>query len=108
MREEGRATPPAVPQAKGTPGRRILIGVVAGAILYGGMARWADLSSLLETVETLPWMLVPAACALSFTNYVVRFPRWQRYLKCLAISLDRGTSFLVFVIIISIGFFAAA
>jgi uncharacterized protein (TIRG00374 family) len=60
------------------------------------MALWADLSSLLEAVETLPWMLVPAACALSFTNYVVRFPRWQRYLKCLDISLDRGTSFLVY------------
>jgi uncharacterized protein (TIRG00374 family) len=39
---------------------------------------------------------VPAACALSFLNYVVRFAKWQRYLALLAIEVGARESFLIY------------
>jgi uncharacterized protein (TIRG00374 family) len=44
----------------------------------------------------LPLWVLPAACALSFLNYCVRFTKWQRYCKLLGIELERRTSFLIY------------
>jgi len=77
-------------------GRRILLGVVCGALIYAAMALWADLSSLGAALKELHWSVLPLACGLSCANYLVRFPRWQRYLAVLDISLARRTSLLVY------------
>ncbi|MAE28776.1 MAG: TIGR00374 family protein [Planctomycetes bacterium] len=92
---DGASDDSASPAPKPT-GRRILLGVLAGAVLYGAMALWADLSALLTAVAEMPWTVLPLACALSFANYALRFPRWQRYLHLLDVRLARPTSFLVY------------
>lgn len=70
------------PEREGSPqlGRRLLFGVVLGLLVYAGLALWADLDGLGEALRSIPWWAPAVACALSLLNYLVRFPRWQRYL----------------------------
>lgn len=57
--------------------------------MYAALAAWADFDGVGEALGRIPWHAPLAACALSFANYLVRFPRWQRYLR-LAGSDVRG------------------
>ncbi len=80
----------------GSMGRRLLLGVVFGALVYALLAIWADIGAVRATLATFPLYLLPVAMLLSFLNYCVRFARWERYRKLLGIELDRRTSFLIF------------
>jgi uncharacterized protein (TIRG00374 family) len=79
-------------------GRRLAAGVLLGVAVYAGMAVWADVRGVKDVLTSMPLWVLPACCALSFTNYLVRFLKWRRYLTLLDIRLDgRGsTSFLIY------------
>jgi glycosyltransferase 2 family protein len=80
----------------GKLGRRILLGVLFGVLVYAGMAFWVDVRGIRDALARLPLWVLPAACALSFANYGIRFWKWQRYLRLLKIDLPRGTSWLIY------------
>ena len=75
---------------------RIVLGVALGALVYLGYVLYAGLDDVRAALAGFPPLLVPAAMALSFANYVVRFPRWERYRSLLGIQLSRGTSFTIY------------
>ncbi len=75
---------------------RLLAGVLIGLAFYVALALWSDVSGVADALGRLQWWVVPSACALSFTNYVVRFWKWQRYLSLLGIRVDRRTSFNIY------------
>lgn len=75
---------------------RLLFGVLLGLACYVAMALWADVRGVTEALKRIPWWVVPAACALSFLNYVVRFAKWQVYLRLLAVRIDARTSFWIY------------
>lgn len=77
-------------------GRRLLAGVLFGMLVYAGILIWADVSSIGDALERIPLWVLPACCGLSFLNYLVRFAKWQRYLKLLDIELSLSTSFLIY------------
>jgi uncharacterized protein (TIRG00374 family) len=77
-------------------GRRLAMGTVFGLLVYAAMLLWADIGAIQTALVDFNWMLIPIACGLSFTNYVVRFARWERYRGLLGIRLDRVTSFLIY------------
>lgn len=77
-------------------GGRLLAGVVFGALVYVGIALWADLGSIRAALVGFPLALLPVVMALSFANYAVRFARWERYRKLIGIRMQRGTSFVVY------------
>ncbi|MCC6406695.1 MAG: flippase-like domain-containing protein [Planctomycetes bacterium] len=75
---------------------RLLFGVLLGLGFYVALALWSDVRGIAAALERLSWWVIPAACGLSFLNYVVRFAKWQRYLTLLAIRIDAKTSFLIY------------
>jgi uncharacterized protein (TIRG00374 family) len=77
-------------------GRRLLLGVFFGVAVYAAIALWSDASAIASAFARLPLWVLPAACGLSFVNYVLRFQKWQRYCRLLHIELATGTSFLIF------------
>lgn len=77
-------------------GRRILLGVVFGMLVYALLVLWGDVAGMRRALSDIPWYLLPIACGLSFANYVIRFARWERYRTLLGISLTRKTSFLIY------------
>jgi uncharacterized protein (TIRG00374 family) len=69
-------------------GRRVLMAVLLGLGAYVALALWTDLSGLGAAIAEVPLWAPLAACALSLLNYVVRFPRWQRYLRITGSSVS--------------------
>jgi len=84
-------------------GRRVLFGVLFGVLVYAGILFWVDLDDFKTALREFSPALVLAACGLSFANYVIRFAKWQRYLKLLKIELKAGTSFLIYLAGFSMG-----
>lgn len=86
------------PEREGSPplGRRLLLGVVLGLAVYAALALWADLEGLGEALGAIPWWAPAAACALSLLNYLVRFPRWQRYLALTGSEVRGWTSLRIY------------
>lgn len=75
---------------------RIVLGVALGALVYLAFVLYAGIDDVRAALADFPPLLLPAAMALSFLNYVVRFPRWERYRALLGIELARRTSFLIY------------
>jgi len=76
--------------------RRLLAGVLLGMLVYVGIAVWADVRGVGQALARIPAWVLPACCALSLANYLIRFWKWQRYLALLDIRIDRRTSLLIY------------
>lgn len=62
--------------------RRALIIVAAlGVLIYMGIAITVDASQLGDALHQLGWLGCAAVLALSLVNYLLRFYRWQVYVK---------------------------
>lgn len=85
-----------VPPGRSALGRRLVLGLVLGLVLYAGMVLWADVDGIRAALAEIDLWVFPAAMGLSFTNYLVRFPRWERYRGLVGIRMPRGTSLLVY------------
>ncbi len=76
--------------------RRLFGGVLLGVLVYLGIVLWAGAGEVGRALSKLPLWVLPAACALSLCNYVIRFWKWQRYLDLLGIKIERRASWLVY------------
>ena len=75
---------------------RVILGVAAGVAVYVGFSVWADARNVGRALAEFRWSIALGAIALAFLNYLVRFGRWQYYLKVLDLKVPAGHSFLVF------------
>jgi uncharacterized protein (TIRG00374 family) len=75
---------------------RVLIGVALGVAVYVGFSVWADARSVGAALAGFTWSVFAAAIGLAFANYLIRFARWQYYLRVLRLDVPIGESFLVF------------
>lgn len=76
--------------------KRILWGVVIGAIVYAGIALWADASELVDLMANFPLTVFAAALGLTLVNYALRFVKWHAFLRTLGFDVDVGESLNVF------------
>jgi uncharacterized protein (TIRG00374 family) len=75
---------------------RVLLGVAAGVAVYLGFSVWADARSVGRALAAFSWMAALGGAALALANYLVRFVRWQYYLRVLGLTVPLGESWLVF------------
>jgi uncharacterized protein (TIRG00374 family) len=75
---------------------RVLIGVAAGVAVYAGFSVWANARAVGAALADFSWSAFAAALALACANYLVRFGRWQYYLRVLRLEVPVGESLLVF------------
>jgi glycosyltransferase 2 family protein len=68
----------------------LALAVAAGLALYG------DVGKVGAALGRFRWELFPLALALTAINYVLRFWRWQLYLRRLRIVVPAGRSFTIF------------
>lgn len=77
--------------------RRVLIAMLLGVLVYGVAVFYAGINTMRQSLKSFAWWTFVAALALATTNYVLRFLKWQYYLRRLEISGIRPLdSFLVF------------
>lgn len=83
-------------QRKGSTERKVLIGVVIGALVYAGVVLYADVDELGGALERYEWWTFLAALGLVSVGYGLRWAKWEIYLRILGIRLPLVRSVLAF------------
>jgi uncharacterized protein (TIRG00374 family) len=77
--------------------RQFLIWLVIGIAVYGIAVAYGDVDKMGATLARVGWFGWAAVIGLSSLNIVVRFIRWQMYLKALGHAVPIGRSLAYFV-----------
>jgi uncharacterized protein (TIRG00374 family) len=79
-------------------GRRLLVPLALGLLALVGLVLVSDARELAGRLRDFDLALLVPVLALSLVNYVLRFVRWQVYLRRLGIRLSRVKSLGVFLV----------
>lgn len=77
-------------------GRKLLYATVAGVVVFAALVLYGDLRQLGMRLDTFRWGAFGIALGLAATNYLVRFVRWEIYLRLLGVSIPRVESLLLY------------
>ena len=69
---------------------------MAGVLLYVGYALWVGWEDVAGALASFLWRWLPVLLLLSLGNYVVRFVRWEIYLRTLDIHVPLRSSASIF------------
>jgi uncharacterized protein (TIRG00374 family) len=76
----------------------VLVAMFLAVVVYGGFAVWSGIGKMGAELARFEWWAFGAACGLAFTNYLVRWLKWEFYLSRLGIrgvgKLDSLLTFL--------------
>jgi glycosyltransferase 2 family protein len=70
--------------------------VVAGIVIFAVVALAADARLVGDAFSQFDWRLLPLALGLTLWNYVVRWLRWEIYLRGFSVNVPLGESMAVF------------
>jgi glycosyltransferase 2 family protein len=82
---------------KASTASRMVPAILGGIALYGVFVVVSGLDEIREALRTFHWGMVPLALALAMGNYLLRFLKWEFYLKQLEIKgIPKLESLLIF------------
>jgi uncharacterized protein (TIRG00374 family) len=90
------------PEEKGPEGsfvslRKVLVFVFAAVIVYLAMFFVFQFEQVIAAIAAIDWWWVlPAMMGLSFLNYLLRYIKWQYYLRRIDVNLSHADSFSIF------------
>lgn len=77
--------------------RKLIAALLLGVVLYGAAIAYTGFNAIKESLVSFHWIAFALAVGLASTNYVIRFLRWQYYLRLLDVrGVTRGDSLLIF------------
>lgn len=76
--------------------RGLVVSVIVGAVVFSGLALYGDIGPVGESFAHFKWGYIPIILGLAFLNYLLRFCKWDYYLKTLGIRLRVRDSLLIF------------
>ncbi len=77
--------------------RRLLTGLAFGIAVLAGLLVFADVRAVLPILARFPWPLVPLVLTLTMGNYLLRFVKWELFLRWVGVHhLPRTTSLSIF------------
>ncbi len=77
--------------------RRVLLVMLLGVAVYGAIVLFRGVSGVAQRFQSFAWWSLAAACGLSCVNYLLRFLKWEFYLKVLGIrGIPKLESLLTF------------
>jgi uncharacterized protein (TIRG00374 family) len=76
---------------------KLFISTAIAALIGIAFSLYANISQLEIALSTFSYAVIPLVLACSFTNYLLRFARWEYYLHVLGIRVPRSESFGVFI-----------
>jgi uncharacterized membrane protein YbhN (UPF0104 family) len=94
--EPGAAASTAPPKPTNL-GRKIVLGVLLGVAIYGAIVIVGGVKTLEDELARFAWPCFAIACGLALANYLIRFIRWEYYLRILDIrGVPKLESLLIF------------
>lgn len=76
---------------------RLLLSLVFGAVVFVGLSLYADVGDVIDGLGRFKWQYLPLVLALTSINYVLRFIKWQYYLRTIGVEgFSRGHSALAY------------
>jgi glycosyltransferase 2 family protein len=76
---------------------RLLISLVFGAVVFVGLSLYADIGDVIDGLGRFKWQYLPLVLGLTSLNYVLRFIKWQYYLRTIGVKdFPRGHSALAY------------
>jgi uncharacterized protein (TIRG00374 family) len=76
---------------------KMIIGLVLGLLVVVGLSVYADFSKMLEVLRNFNWWLLPFILLFTLFNYVLRFYKWDVYLRLIgATGVSKKDSALIF------------
>jgi len=75
---------------------KFIFSLILGALVFAVLTSYADFSNLLSAFKKFSWFYFPLILMLVFLNYLLRFWKWDHYLKILKIPVDKKNSFIIF------------
>lgn len=76
--------------------RGLFFALGGGALVYLLFSLYAEVPKVLGHLEAFRWVLIFPILGLSLSNYLVRFVRWEYYLRRLEIRVKLKESFTIF------------
>lgn len=70
--------------------------VIVAVIFYLGIVLWSGADKFWQALNQLPFWLIPTLLIVVFFGYILRFIRWQWYLKTMGYSVPIKSSFQIF------------
>jgi uncharacterized protein (TIRG00374 family) len=65
---------------------RLLISLIFGALVFVGLSFYADISDVLNGLGSFKWQYLPIVLGLTSVNYLLRFLKWQFYLRTIGVK----------------------
>lgn len=65
---------------------KLLISLLFGVVVFVGLSAYADFNDVIDGLAHFKWELLPAVCGLTFLNYLLRFWKWQFYLRTIKVT----------------------
>lgn len=79
------------------PWRGLFIATGLACVVYAALGLATDMGEIQAALGRFAFGAFGVALALAFANYVLRFLKWQYYLKLLSIRVEPGHSFVIFI-----------
>ncbi|MHA1652986.1 MAG: lysylphosphatidylglycerol synthase transmembrane domain-containing protein [Candidatus Thorarchaeota archaeon] len=77
--------------------KKLVAFVFVGVVVYLLVGLYGKFDMIANAITSIPWYwVIPAMMGLSFLNYVIRFGKWQYYLRRIGVHLSHVQSFGVF------------
>jgi uncharacterized protein (TIRG00374 family) len=77
-------------------GRALALAAAAGALFYVGFACYSGLPKVIASLRAFAWPAAAGALALAAINYLLRFLKWELYLRRLGVRIPLSNSFSIF------------
>lgn len=77
-------------------GRALALAAAAGALFYVAFACYSGLPTVMASLRTFAWSAAALALGLAAANYLLRYLKWELYLRCLGVRVPAGDSFAIF------------
>lgn len=75
---------------------KLILAVVLTVVIFLLLGLYADLGQVRSALFSFRWSLLPLILALAMLNYILRFFKWDSYLKALDVSLTAKESLAIF------------
>ncbi len=65
---------------------KLILSLLFGVLVFVVLSAYADFNDVITGLKDFRWELLPAVCGLTFLNYLLRFWKWQYYLKIIKVE----------------------